>query len=115
MPVEKPPLPAKMFDPFPRIDVDTSDGSPFARILHISLFAANAWMLGPDGPFVKPTTPAQAVHAEVSEALLHLLELGLIDIDTDRLQAARGIPTRRTTLVSPEASEQPEPDGAHRA
>ncbi len=87
-----------MFDPFPRIDVDTSDGSPFRRVLGLAISAAHGWTFGPDGPYKSPgQTGAEITRMEISEALLHLLELGFIDIDTERMNAARGWPMRRET------------------
>lgn len=92
----KPALPAGLFDPFPRIPVDTSDGSPFATIREIAIGGAHGWTFGPDGPYKSPgQTGAQITRAEITEALLHLLELGFIDIDTERMNAAHGWPIRR--------------------
>lgn len=94
----KPPLPSGMFDPFPRIPVDTSDGSPFAQILRVGLPAADNWTFGPDGPYESPgRTGAQITRMQVTEALLHLLELGFIDIDEERMNAAPGWPMQRET------------------
>lgn len=94
--MEKPPLPARMFDPFPRIEVDDSDDSPFRQIVQIGLSAAHDWTLGPNGPYKQPgMTPAVVTRMELTEALLHLLELGFIDIDVERLQAAPGWPMQR--------------------
>jgi hypothetical protein len=99
--VTKPDLPARMFDPFPRVDVDTSDGSPFARILRLAIGAAHGWTFSADGPYKTPgQTGAQITRAEITEALLHLLELGLIDIDVQRLEAAPGIPVHREIRVT---------------
>ena len=92
---DKPPVPATMFDPWPRIPVDTSDASPFHRILSLGGYAADEWTFGPDGPYRRPQPPATTSRGQLREALLHLLELGLIDIDTDRIDAAPGIPCRR--------------------
>ncbi len=92
---DKPPVPATMFDPWPRIPVDTADTSPFDRILRIAAYAADDWTLGPDGPFKQRMTPATICRQQVREGLLHLLELGLIDIDSARMNAAHGWPTRR--------------------
>jgi hypothetical protein len=93
---DKPPLPARMTDPFPRIPVDTTDGSPFARIREMAIGAAHGWTFSPDGPYKNPgQTGAQITRAEITEALLHLLELGFIDIDVERIEAAPGWPIRR--------------------
>lgn len=93
---EKPPLPAGLFDPFLRVEVDDSEGSAFREIVQIGLAAADDWTLGPDGPYKRPNmTPAGVTRTQVSEALLHLLELGFIDIDEERLRAAPGWPMQR--------------------
>ncbi|WP_433364284.1 hypothetical protein [Streptosporangium sp. CA-115845] len=92
----KPPLPSGMYDPFPRIAVDESEDSPFRRVLRLGVGVADNWMLGPDGPYKKPgQTGADITRAQVREALLHLLELGFIDIDVERLMAAPGYPLQR--------------------
>jgi hypothetical protein len=102
---DKPPLPEGMFDPFPRIAIDTSDGSPFAQIRKLAVHAAHGWTLGPEGPYKVPgQTAAQITHMEITEALLHLMELGFIDIDTERLSAAPGWPLHREPPTTEEAS-----------
>lgn len=101
---EKPPLPTGMFDPFQRITVDTSAGSPFDTIREMAIGAANDWLFGPDGPYKSPgQTVAQITRAEINEALLHLLELGVIDIDVERLNAAPGWPIHREPARNKEA------------
>lgn len=92
---QKPPLPARMFDPWPRIPVDTSPDSDFHRLNRIAGHAATGWALGPDGAYAQGRALADVVDNAVREALLHLLELGLIDIDSDRMHAAPGWPTHR--------------------
>ncbi|MEU2426957.1 hypothetical protein ABZ619_39095 [Streptomyces sp. NPDC007851] len=94
----KPPLPAGMFDEWPRIVVDTSRGTPHHRIARLATHAADHWALGPDGPLKTPQPLASTISGAVHEALLHLAELGLIDIDTDRLNAAKAIPIDRGGL-----------------
>jgi hypothetical protein len=92
----KPPLPATPFDDWPRIPVDETDGSPFREIHRLAVLAADDWTFGPDGPYKQPgMTMAQITRGHVREALLHLLELGLIDIDEDRLNAASSFPMSR--------------------
>jgi hypothetical protein len=91
----KPPLPERTFDPWPRIEVDTSEGSDFHRLNRIAGHAATGWALGPDGAYTPGRTLADIVDNAVREALLHLLELGLIDIDAARMHAAPGWPTHR--------------------
>jgi hypothetical protein len=92
---EKPPLPTRTFDPWTRIPVDTSEGNDFHRLNRIAGHAATGWALGPDGAYAQNRTLADIVDNAVREALLHLLELGLIDIDSQRMHAAPGWPTRR--------------------
>ncbi|MEU3990152.1 hypothetical protein AB0F24_17545 [Streptomyces platensis] len=92
---EKPPLPASMFDPFPRVPVDTDAGSAFADVLGIGTGAADGWMLSDEGPTKVEMPLAGVVGGAVREALLHLLELGFIDIDEDRMRAAHGWPMYR--------------------
>lgn len=91
----KPPLPARMFDPWPRLEVDTTSGSDFYRLNRIAGHAATGWALGPAGAYAQNRTLAEVVDGAVREALLHLLELGLIDIDHERMHAAPGWPTQR--------------------
>jgi hypothetical protein len=91
----KPPLPARTFGPWPRIDVDTSNDSDFHRLNRIAGHAATGWAVGPDGAYAQNLTLAEVVDGAVREALLHLLELGLIDIDSQRMNDASGWPTRR--------------------
>uniref|UniRef100_UPI003F491363 hypothetical protein n=1 Tax=Streptomyces sp. CA-141956 TaxID=3240051 RepID=UPI003F491363 len=92
----KPPLPSDWFADWPRIAIDTSDQSGFAAINRIAGFAASSWTCNsPDGPLETPMPLMQAVDGAVREALLHLLELGLIDIDSERLHAAPSYPTSR--------------------
>ncbi|MFI6296819.1 hypothetical protein ACIBEJ_34880 [Nonomuraea sp. NPDC050790] len=66
--------------------VDEADGSPFDRIRRIAVGAADGWTLGPHGPYQHPgMTGADVSRGQVRTALLHLLELGLITIDEQRL------------------------------
>lgn len=92
---EKPPLPARTFDPWPRLPIDTSQDSDFHRLDRIAGRAATHWALSPQGAYAKNLTLAEVVDGAVREALLHLLELGLIDIDSQRMHAAPGWPTNR--------------------
>ncbi|MCM8548931.1 hypothetical protein [Streptomyces sp. STCH 565 A] len=93
----KPPLPTDSFGDWERVPVDEQDGGDFAQILRIGAFAADHWTFSPEGPYQQRQTQAEATRAQIREALLHLLELGLLDIDTDRLHAAAGYPMQRTT------------------
>lgn len=92
---EKPPLPSHTFGPWSRIPVDTSDGTDFHRLDRIAGQAATNWALGPEGTYKKNLTLADTVSGAVREALLHILELGLIDIDSERMNAASGWPMQR--------------------
>lgn len=93
----KPPIPGAMFADWPRIPVAEDDDGPFARVLRIGARAGSDWMLGPDGPYKHPEmTAAQATRGAVREALLHLLELGIIDVDVERLESAAGFPFGRS-------------------
>lgn len=92
------PAPVPLGQPFPRIPVNQHDDSAFAAITQIAVFAADNWTFGPHGPYANPEmTGAERTRGQIREALLHLLELGLIDIDTERLHllAETGIPMQR--------------------
>lgn len=80
---EKPPLPSDMFAPFRRTPFDTDTGSAFADALKIGTRAADGWMLSDEGPLKVEMPLASVVGGAVREALLHLLELGFIDIDPE--------------------------------
>lgn len=83
----KPPIPTGFGEPYPRIRVDQSDGGAFARALRIAVFAADAWMMSPDGPYENPSqTGAVMTRGLLRDALLHLLEIGVVDIDEQRLE-----------------------------
>lgn len=95
MSAEKPPLPESAFDPWLRIPVDTTEGGDFHHVNPIAGHAATHWAVGPHGTFAQGLTIAQTVDGAVCEALLHLLELGFIDIDSARMNAAQGWPMNR--------------------
>lgn len=89
----KPPLPAAKFLDWPRISVDTTEGSTHYGLTNIARRVATIWVKGPDGPYSHPgQTMSETIGGVVGAALLHLMELGLIDADTARLDAAPGIP-----------------------
>lgn len=94
---EKPPLPAGMFDHWPRIPIDTSENSDFHHINRIAGHAASHWALSPDGAYTNNLTMHDVVDGAVRQALLHLLELGFIDIDSERMNAAPGWPMNRVS------------------
>jgi len=98
--MSKPPLPTGTFAPWPRIEVDTERGTDAARIIRLATGAADDWALGPNGVYKQPGMSLAEITGNcVKEALLHLLELGLIDIDADRLNVARGVPCRRRDFL----------------
>jgi len=106
-PAPKPPVPAVKFLPWPRIPVDTADGSIHYQLTNIGRRVAYDWIMGPDGPYEHPEQSMSAtVRGLVGVTLLHLLELGLIDVDTDRMAAADGIPWGLTDC-RPNPTEQP--------
>lgn len=58
------------------------------QLVRIATHAVDSWYMGPNGPYGRPVkTTAEVNRMIVREALLHLLELGLIDIDRERLAA----------------------------
>jgi hypothetical protein len=91
----KPAIPTNPADPWPRVTVDESPGGPFDEILRTAGFAAADWTFGPDGPYKPPQSAADTTRGQVREALLHLLELGFIDIDVERMHSVGYIPMRR--------------------
>jgi hypothetical protein len=93
---DKPPLPVAKFHDWPRIPVDMSDGSDAYQIARVANWAASDWVLGSAGPYKNPDqSMAMIVRSAVREGLLHLLELGFIDIDVERMYAAKGWPMGR--------------------
>jgi hypothetical protein len=93
----KPPLPTHAYELFPRIPV-VQDGS-FTKLLNLAVSAANRWTIGPDGPLQRPGMPgADITYTQLREALIHLLELGLIDIDEERMNAAYALPGDRMSF-----------------
>jgi hypothetical protein len=89
----KPPLPAAKFKDWPRIPVPTEEGSLHYRLTTVARRPAAEWVMGPDGPYHHPDmSMAQTIRGAVAQALLHLMELGVIDVDTDRLDNPHGLP-----------------------
>jgi hypothetical protein len=96
---EKPPLPERLFDPWERMPVDEKS-TPFREIRKLAVLAADDWVFGDEGPYKQPgMTQAQMISGAVREALLHLLELGLIDIDAERIASAKGWPMSRRAFL----------------
>ncbi|MFI7125963.1 hypothetical protein ACIBQ1_09735 [Nonomuraea sp. NPDC050153] len=70
--------------------VDEAEGSPFDRIRRIAVGAADGWTLGRNGPYRNPgMTGSDLARGQVRAVLLHLLELGVIRIDEQRLNEMR--------------------------
>lgn len=91
----KPAIPTSPAGQWPRIAVDQAPDGPFAELLRTATGVADHWTFGPDGPYKTPQSAADTTHGQIREALLHLLELGFIDIDVERMNAAGYIPMRR--------------------
>lgn len=82
----KPAFPTNPFEPWPYMPVDQTAGSDFQHLRRAAVLAADGLMLSDVRP--SPTAPrAQRTAAAVEEALLYLLEMGLIDVDEERLTA----------------------------
>lgn len=95
MSLPKPPAPADWNSEWLRITVDPAD-TETAWTIKLAISAAHGWLLGPQGPFhCEGMTPANVTGEAVRQGLLHLLELGLIDIDRDRLNQATSFPLHR--------------------
>ncbi|MFG3287330.1 hypothetical protein ACGF3G_00710 [Streptomyces sp. NPDC048179] len=117
----KPPLPVAQFHDWPRIPVNTAEGSRHDQMTSIGRRVATDWVLGPEGPYNRrEQTMAQTIRGAVSAALLHLMELGLIDVDTARLDAAPGIPwgfndcrPDRPDVIPPTKAVDDTPESAH--
>jgi hypothetical protein len=91
----KPPLPNVLVNHWQRITINPSDPDT-AWVIRLATSAAHGWLISPHGPLRdEGMTLAEIASGAVHEALLHLLELGLIGIDTDRLHAAGGFPLHR--------------------
>lgn len=92
---DKPPIPAD-WEPFPRITVDETTEGAFDQVLHIAISAADGWFLrGITEGRLNGTRQADIAKGQVREGLLHLLELGLIDIDEERLNGLHMYPAWR--------------------
>jgi hypothetical protein len=105
----KPPIPASLPFDWPRIAVDDTDGTDAWRIIRIATRAGDQWALGEKGPYKRPgLSLAEITGGVIREALLHLLELGLIDIDAARMHGASGWPVCREQFV-PATPEEPTP------
>ncbi|MFJ4680605.1 hypothetical protein [Kitasatospora sp. NPDC088783] len=91
----KPALPARgWFGDWPRVAVDLTEGGDAWRIVRLAVTAAEVWVLA-DAQADASLTAAVIQREAVTVALAHLLELGLVDIDVQRLRAAPSMPMRR--------------------
>lgn len=89
----KPPVPVHKFEEWPRIPVDTAEGGLHDRLTTLGRRPSHEWVMGPDGPYKQPEqSMVQTVRGIVGAALLHLMELGLIDVDVDRLNGSESFP-----------------------
>jgi hypothetical protein len=104
----KPTIPLGPSGHRPRIEVDTAEGSLFDQIHYMAVSAASLWTASDDGPFSNPHgpdgrgwTPHRVCDAQLHEALLYLMELGVIDVDAERLAQwqERGYPVDRRSLM----------------
>lgn len=80
---DKPPLPAERFASWSRMEIDEAEGGDFDRIWRGATSAATGLMVS--GTVKYPLSPYEIASAAVKEGLLYLLEMGLIDIDSERL------------------------------
>ncbi|MEW2302037.1 hypothetical protein AB0958_19025 [Streptomyces sp. NPDC006655] len=111
----KPPVPTVKFADWPRIPVDTTDGSPHNQLTTLGRRVAYDWIMGPEGPYQDPEqSMVTTVRGAVGAALLHLMELGLIDVDTDRLNGSDSFPWGLTDC-RPTTAPAPEQPGDHPA
>ncbi|WP_157251104.1 hypothetical protein [Nonomuraea typhae] len=72
--------------------MDENADSPFSLILRIGCRAADGWAVRSWAQLTIGMSPRDIARSQIREALLHLLELGLIDIDEDRLDAVENHP-----------------------
>lgn len=89
---DKPPLPTKWGEQFTLMEVDESEGGTFSGLLRVATLAADKWALGPGALAM---TRSEETRGTVREALLYLLELGVIDIDEERFAAISMFPVGR--------------------
>lgn len=85
-----------------RLEIDTSEGSAFQQAVTYGSFAADAWW---NEEVIRRWRQSDAelshtdqVQGQVSEALLHLAELGFITINGDVIGAMPVVPATRKAL-----------------
>ncbi|MFC8447602.1 DUF6085 family protein [Kitasatospora sp. NPDC057223] len=107
-PSSKPPIPSGLPFDWPRIPIDDTDGTDAWQIIRIATRAGDQWALGEHGSYRQPgMSLSEITGGVIREALLHLLELGLIDIDGERMHGASGWPVRREQFLPAATPEGP--------
>lgn len=95
--IGKPALPTAPGDAWERIPLDNRDGL-FDRLVQAALFASDGWTFGPDGPHRNPgMTNVEITRQQFREGFAHLLELGFVDVDAERVNAAPFMPMNRVS------------------
>lgn len=91
--ISKPPVPTATGPDWPVIPLDENDAD-YRQLVRVATFAADMFALG---PAALSMTRADVTRGQVAEGLALLLELGVIDIDRERLAAwtDAGIPMNR--------------------
>ncbi|MEU2426958.1 hypothetical protein ABZ619_39100 [Streptomyces sp. NPDC007851] len=111
----KPPVPTVKFADWPRIPVDTSEGSAHDRLTTIARRVANDWVMSPEGPYQHPEqSMPTTIRGLVGAALLHLMELGLVDVDLERLYGSDSFPWGLNDC-RPDTTQPPQQPGDHPA
>ena len=92
---DKPPVPAVTGPGWPVTPLDETDPD-YQQLIRIAASAAHTWTLTPANRSWAMSR-AGVARGQIAEGLALLLELGVIDIDRDRLAAwtAAGIPMNR--------------------
>lgn len=106
----KPPIPVALTADPERMPLDESEGGAFQRVLSIAVWSAESWFHGPDGPYACPEmTGSERTRGVLHEGLAHLLELGIIDIDAERLAGFEraGVPIGRVPRPAQRLTQAP--------
>lgn len=84
-----------------RIAIDQGDGSDFASAQQVAVLAADMWAIDHNPRDSFEMTMAQYTRGLINEGLLHLLELGVVRIDGERLRhlLATGCPVQREVTL----------------
>ena len=83
----------------PRTEIDMSPGSPAARAVMYGQFAASNWakreqrLQQESGD--APMTSIELLAGEVEEAIVHLLELGVLTLNADVVERMDYVPASR--------------------